>query len=663
MNNVLKRITLVTSLALAPPLCAADAPASGGPETLGPVAPGAFTGDVRLLPQPKAPAPGEPVREVPRRVYPRPAPAIPPQPSPPDPLLEPQSRAMEGVLPRVFNPPQLNFAGVVFTGVSPPDTVGDVGPNHYVQMVNTAGGSQVRIFSKAGGQLANFELDSLAPGGACTSGLGDPIVLYDHLANRWLLSEFARTGTTNHLCVYISQTASPTGSFFTYNFQVPQFPDYPKYGVWPDAYYVSSNEAAGPAAYALNRTAMVGGNPATAQRVVGSVLPGFGFQAFTPADLDGPTAPPASSTGYFVRHVDDEVHFPGTANPTQDFLEVFAFDVDFVTPANSTFLLNASIPVAEFSSDLCGLVSFNCFPQPGTATTLDPLREVVMFRAAYRNFTTHETLVLNHVTDVNAADRGGIRWYELRKSGANPWTLFQQGTHSPDASHRWMGSIAMDRQGNIALGYSVSDATSVFPSIRYAGRLVVDPAGTLPVGEATILNGTASQTSNTRWGDYSAMSVDPVDDCTFWYTNEYVAAGGTWATRIAAFSFPSCVAGLGSCKGVAATIAGSSGNNTLTGTARNDVIIGLGGNDTIRGLGGNDRICAGGGNDTVTGGSGKDRVYGDSGNDRLSGDSGNDQLEGGPGKDGMKGGSGRDICIGGSGRDTASGCERVRGVP
>ncbi|MGH8581260.1 MAG: calcium-binding protein [Gammaproteobacteria bacterium] len=666
MNNTLKRITLLASMALAPPLCPADAPASSGPETLGPVAPGVFTGDVRQVPQPKAPAPGERVREVPRRVYPRPAPAGPPQPSPPDPLLEPQSRGIEGPLPRVFSPPQLNFAGVGFTGVAPPDTVGDVGPNHYIQMVNSAVSSQVRIFDKAGVQLAGFVLDSLwTAGGACASGAGDPIVLYDPLADRWLLSEFASAG--NHLCVYISQTASPTGSYFLYDFTVPQFPDYPKYGVWPDAYYVSTNEASGPAAYALGRTAMLAGNPATGQRFVGPNLAGFPFQAFTPADLDGPTAPPAGSPGYFVRHVDDEVHFPGTNNPNQDFLEVYAFHVDFVTPANSTFALNATIPVAEFSSDLCGLASFNCFPQPGTANTLDPLREVIMFRAAYRNFNTHEVMVLNHVTDVSGADHGGIRWYELRKSGAGGWAPFQQGTHAPDASDRWMGSIAMDRQGNIALGYSVSDATAVFPSIRYAGRQISDPAGTLPSGEATILNGTASQTTNTRWGDYSAMSVDPADDCTFWYTNEYVAAGGNWATQIATFNFPSCLAGApppsGTCRGVTATLTGTSGNDTLTGTPSNDVIVGLGGSDTIKGLGGNDRICAGSGNDTATGGSGSDRIYGDSGNDRLSGNSGNDRLEGGSGKDRMTGGPGRDTCIGGSGRDTASGCERVRGVP
>jgi hypothetical protein len=163
-----------------------------------------------------------------------------------------------------------------------------------------------------------------------------------------------------------------------------------------------------------------------------------------------------------------------------------------------------------------------------------------MWRLQYRNFGTHETLVGNFVTDVDGTDHGGIRWFELRKTGAGPWTLFQEGTYAPDTAHRWMGSVAMDKDGNIALGYSVSSNT-VFPSIRYAGRLASDPPGTLPQGEVSVIEGTFSQTGPTRWGDYSAMVVDPADDCTFWYTNEYVATvSGNWGTRIASFRFPSC---------------------------------------------------------------------------------------------------------------------------
>jgi hypothetical protein len=331
-----------------------------------PVAPGVYEGDVRDLP----PAPlwkkGQPIREVPRRVYPRPEPATPPEPSPADPLLEPQSRTDAGKSPRAFIPPDLNIAGIGFTGVFPPDTVGDVGPNHYIQMVNGSSGSRVRIFNKSGTQLADFELDALAPAGsgACEDGSTDPVVLFDSLADRWLLSELADPSTGNHLCVYISKTPDPvSGGFFVYDFTVPEFPDYPKYAVWPDAYYVSSNESS-PAAYALQRSQMLSGQPAGFQRRTASSLAGFPFQALTPSDLDGPNAPPAGSPNYFMRHRDDEVHNAGSNDPTMDFLEIFEFHVDFANPLNSTFALRTTIGVAEFDSNLCGLVSFACFPNP-----------------------------------------------------------------------------------------------------------------------------------------------------------------------------------------------------------------------------------------------------------------------------------------------------------
>lgn len=550
MKQILKTSALITllSLSLSASLNAQSTDMEkqviNGAVESEPVKPGVFEGDVRALPPPPSWKKGDRMHEVnPRRVYPRP-PLKPPEPSPPDPLLEFQGQFEESLSARVFTTPILNFEGTSFTGALPPDTVGEVGPGHYIQMVNidvgSAVGSQVAIYDKAGSPLASFVLDSLwTAGGACASGSADPIVLHDPLADRWLLSEFADPSLGNHLCVYISRTADPvSGGYFLYDFAVPAFPDYPKYAVWPDAYYVSSNESS-PRAYALDRIQMLGGLPATFQRFTAPRLAAFGFQALTPGDLDGPTAPPSGSPNYFIRHRDDEAHNPGTNDLTQDFVEIFEFHVDFVTPANSTFTGPISIPVAEFDSELCGFVSFFCFPQPGTTRTVDPLREVVMWRLQYRNFGTHETLVGNFVTDVDGTDHGGIRWFELRKTGVGPWTLFQQGTQAPDSDHRWMGSIAMDKAGNIALGYSVS-STSVFPSIRYAGREAVDPVGTLQ-GEASIIAGAVSQTAADRWGDYSSMNVDPADDCTFWYTNEYVGAGGLWRTRIASFNFPSCV--------------------------------------------------------------------------------------------------------------------------
>jgi hypothetical protein len=520
-----------------------------GAREIGRIAPGVFDGDLRDVVRSREWEPGDAVIERPRRTYPRRPPVRESAPAVPKPQIpqeksvpEPDEPSHDAPKSRAFNTPLLNFDAATFTGVNPADPVGDVGPNHYIQMVNQAAGSQVRIYDKTGTLLAGpFTLATLwTAGGNCATGHGDPIVLYDPLADRWLLSEFASTG--NHLCIYISQTADPvSGGWFLYDFTTPDFPDYPKYAVWPDAYYVSTNES-DPAVYALDRVNMLAGLAATAQRFTGPALAGFPFQAFTPADLDGATAPPAGAPGLFMRHRDDEGHnAPGTA---QDFLEIWEFHVDFATAANSTFTGPTNIAVTEFSSELCGLSSFSCFPQPSGINALDPLREVIMFRLQYRNFGTHQTLVGNFVTDADGegggdpTERGGIRWFELRKIDAGAWSLFQEGTHSPDANARWMGAIAMDGAGNIALGYSVAGA-SVFPSLRYAGREAGDAAGTLQA-EVSLVAGSASNGSF-RWGDYAAMSVDPSDDCTFWFTGLY-SPTSQWRTRIGKFRFPSCAA-------------------------------------------------------------------------------------------------------------------------
>ena len=451
----------------------------------------------------------------------------------PDPLLVVQESA-PATQPNAFGTPLLNFNGQGYTGVNPPDTVGDVGPNHYIQMINGGAGALVQIYNKATGAPigSQFALNDLATSGACQSGLGDPIVLYDKLSDRWLLSEFASSG--NHLCIYVSTGPDPAGTYYFYDFTTPTFPDYPKYAVWPDAYYVTTNES-NPTAYALNRTRMLSGLSATFQRFTAPALAGFSFQSLTPADLDGATPPPTGSPGLFIRHRDTEVHGPG-GFPTKDLLEVWALSVNWTTPASSSFAKIADIQVAEFDSTLCGLTSFSCVPQPGTSVKLDPLREVVMWRLSYRNFGSRQVLVGNFTTDVNGNDRAGVRWFELRKTGT-AWSLYQEGTYAPGTINRWMGGIAMDGSGNIALGYNVADS-AVYPGIRYAGRLASDAPGTLPQGEHTLVNGTASNSSN-RYGDYSAMSVDPSDDCTFWLTGQWNAAS-TWTTRIGKFKFDEC---------------------------------------------------------------------------------------------------------------------------
>lgn len=498
------------------------------------VIPYEFNGDLRNLPQPDAWQPGDAIKEIPRR---RTRALVTPglEQNQLDPLLATQQQAeASGRMPS----PSLNIAGQGFSGVYPPDTVGDVGPFHYIQMINGSGGALFRIYNKSGTSVAGpTNLDTLGTGD-CADGLGDPIVLFDELANRWLMSEFSNNG--NKLCVYISKTQDPvTGGWWVYDFQAPDFPDYPKYGVWSNAYLVTSNEGS-PAIYAFDRQKMLNGQAATFQRVTAPQLGGFGFQALTPADHDGELPPPVGVPGILMRHNDDESHSPGNNNASADFLELWTLQPDFVTPANTVFAGPTRISVTEFDSSLCGLTSFQCFPQPSTSTTLDPLREVIMFRLQYRRFSDRETLVGNFVTDVNGSNRGGIRWFELRRTTPQgAWSVHQQGTYSPDASHRWMGSIGQDGAGNLALGYSLT-SSSIVPNIRYVGRLATDTLGTLPQGETILQSGASTQTTTTRWGDYAALSIDPHANCAYWFTTEYMSSSNVWATRVGAFSFTTC---------------------------------------------------------------------------------------------------------------------------
>ncbi|MEZ6125032.1 MAG: peptidoglycan DD-metalloendopeptidase family protein [Planctomycetaceae bacterium] len=437
-----------------------------------------------------------------------------------------------------FDTPLINRNGQGSNGVVPPDTVGDVGINYYIQAINHPNGSVVTIYNKSDGSVAHgpFLMDTLAASGPGTDGAGDPIVLFDHLAGRWVLAEFS--GSANGLSVFVSQTGDPTaGTWNHYFFGTPDFPDYPKLAVWADGYYLSTNEDPGSPVYVLDRENMLLGNTVRPmQRFTAPDLAGFGFQALTPADLDGP-APPADAPAIFMRHRDDEVHNPATANPSQDFLEIWQFHTDFSNPANSTFAKIADIPIAEIDSDLNGLTAFEAFPQPGTATRLDPIREVIMWRLQYRNFGAYETLVGNLTTDVDGTDHGGVRWFELRRTGgiSGTWVLHQEGTIAPDEHNRWLGAISMDGSGNIAVAYNAGSSTQSI-GIQYTGRLASDPLGTMPQGEHVLVAGIGAQTGSTRWGDYAAMSVDPVDDQTFWFTGEYVdSTSGGWNTRIGAF--------------------------------------------------------------------------------------------------------------------------------
>ncbi|NUM47534.1 MAG: Ig-like domain-containing protein, partial [Anaerolineales bacterium] len=379
---------------------------------------------------------------------------------------------------------------------------------------------------------------------------GDPVVLHDQFADRWIVTQFTAAGPTYFNCVAISTTSDPTGSYYRYAISTgTNFPDYPKYGVWSDAYYISTREFAGSAfagvgAYALNRTQMIAGNPSP-QVISFLVAPGSTTynigDGLLPADLDGNTLPPNGSPEYFVGSMDNG----GPYGAPQDALTLWKFTVNWTTPASSSFVLANTIPVAAFDSiyPCTPAGSRFCIPQPGTTNKIDILsyRQRPTWRLAYRNFGTHESLVTNQSVEA-VTNRAGVRWWEIRDPNGTP-VIFQEGTYAPDATHRWMGSIAMDKDGNMGLAYSASSST-VFPSLWYTGRLAGDPLGTMPQGEASIHNGTGSQTSGQRWGDYTSLNVDPSDDCTFWYVNEYLPTNGSnWRLRIGAFKFPSCTSG------------------------------------------------------------------------------------------------------------------------
>jgi outer membrane protein assembly factor BamB/fibronectin type 3 domain-containing protein len=323
------------------------------------------------------------------------------------------------------------------------------------------------------------------------------------------------------------------GSWYRYAYSFPNLNDYPKLAVWPDGYYISYNmfekiplgyAYAGAVMCAYDHAAMLAGDPLADSQCTAE---NPNYFSYLPSDLDGFTSPPAGADNYVLALGDDQLLF-------------WTLDIDWADVGNSLFTGPTPITVAGFTDECEGYARGACIPQVGTTTKLESLGDRAMFRLPYRNFGDHESLVLSHSVDTGG-EISGIRWYEIRDPGGTP-TVHQSGTYSPDSNYRWMGSMAMDRDGNMALGYSVS-SDSMNPSIWYTGRLATDPLNELPQSEEIIQNGTGSQTGGLqRWGDYSTMSVDPVDDCTFWYTQEYLTEDGSfnWHTRIASFSYPSC---------------------------------------------------------------------------------------------------------------------------
>lgn len=440
----------------------------------------------------------------------------------------------------------------------PPDTTGAVGTTEYVQWVNAA----FAIFDKSTGAR---KTDPAAPttsawkgnalwqgfGGGCeTNNDGDPIVQFDKLAKRWVMTQFSVSTKPYLQCIAVSSSESFYDSFFhrngqtfyRYAFSYSYFNDYPKLGVWPDAYYVTFNmfkgTFVGPWACAYDRTNMLQGNPAT--QVCFKIS--SAYSSLVPADLDGATLPPTATPSYAYLLSLGSGSCATISGVTKGCLNFWKFHVDFTTPTNSTLTVTP-LYVNAFNR-ACG--GGACIKQAGTSQSLDSLGDRLMYRLAYRNFGDHEALIVNH--SVNANSVTGLRWYELRNASSKTLAtatpvVYQQGTFAPDSLYRWMGSIAMDKKGNIAAGYSVSSSAQ-YPGIRLTGRAYDDTSslGSLSGGEQTIIAGAGSQTKQSRWGDYSHLAVDPVDDCTMYYTNEYLPGNGAWnwKTRIYQFKFASC---------------------------------------------------------------------------------------------------------------------------
>ncbi len=446
----------------------------------------------------------------------------------------PEVAVHDQALQSVQLPPVAAVLGLNFDGLglgeygfllefNPPDTNGAVGATQYVQWVNT----EFAVFDKSTGALVSGPTEGNALwhgfGGGCqTNNDGDPIVQYDKIADRWIFTQFSISTLPYTQCVAVSTTNDATGTYHRYAFSFgdTDFADYPKLSVWPDAYYMSFNLFSngttfmGADACALDRNAMLAGDPAQIicfpqSSTVASLLP---------SDMDGTIPPSTGEPAFFM-------------NFGKNVIQLWSFHVDFNTPTNSTFTGPTVLPVSSFTPRCL----HSCVKQPGTTQKLDAIGDRPMYRLAYRQFPDGtESLLFNHSIS------SGVRWYEVHSPKATP-TVFQQGTFGPDTNTRWMGSIAMDQSGDIALGYSQS-STSVYPSIYFTGRVAADPAGSME-GEQVIASGLGSQINGiSRWGDYSAMTIDPADDCTFWYTQEYILSNGSynWNTRIVNLKFPNC---------------------------------------------------------------------------------------------------------------------------
>ncbi len=420
--------------------------------------------------------------------------------------------------------PYVNFNGL--NGGLPPDPSGAVGPNHYVQAVNTS----YRVYSKTGSPMsAGLPLSSLWPS---SSNDGDPIVMYDRHADRWVITQFQISG--NQILFAVSTTPDPLGTYATYSYSLTSFPDYPKYSIWSDGYYMTANSG-NQNAIVFDRTAMLAG--ATSASYIALNTPGFttqyGFKSVLPADADG-DLPPYGTPNYMFYFQDDA----WSPSVTSDVIKILKFQVDWTNPGASSITLHQTLYPSAFNAVFTN--SWNDIEQKGSTQKIDAIASIFNYRAQYIRWGSYNTVMLCNVVDVNNNNKGGIRWYELRQDDAtNQFSIYQEGTFAPDADSRFLGSIAMDLNGNIGMAYSISGPDS-YPSLGYTGRHFFDPLGQMTVQEFRAVEGTGFQSNYNRYGDYSQLTLDPNGDV-FWYTGEYILNGGSRRTRIFSFDMISQV--------------------------------------------------------------------------------------------------------------------------
>lgn len=431
---------------------------------------------------------------------------------------------------------------------NPSDNSLAVGPNHIVQIVN----SRMAVYTKKGAKFSSTGEVLYGPvvtnaifqgfGGQCEHQVsGDAVVRYDQLANRWLyvLPIFKRPPDDPKgpysMCYAVSEGTDPLGPYHRYEFKRPLFPDYPRPAIWPDGYYVptsTGDNVIQKHACVADRTKMLQGLPATEQCVI---IDGANF--LNNSDLDGQSLPPAGAPNIVMAAGGAQLR----NKFEDDVIYAYLFHVDWGTPACTKISLPIPIKVAPYHY-LCDGQLTKCVSQPGTDTRLDAQGDKLMQRLVYRNLGDHESIVGLHSVNTKA-NGGGVRWYEFRLDKKRIPRLYQQGTYAPGGSFRWMGSIGMDRQGNIGMGYSFGGAPD-FPGQRFAARLEGDALGQLTFHETVLAEGQASQTNTLRWEDYTTTAMDPGDDCTFWYVGDYLKRGASsYTSRIGAFRLPGCLTG------------------------------------------------------------------------------------------------------------------------